>query len=151
MADKQMQVVRELAEILKETDLTEIEYEHGDLKVMVARNPRGQVLATPAPLAAPAVAAPAPAAPAAEGAAPAAAPANAVKAPMVGVAYFAPEPGSAPYVKVGDTVSEGQTLLLIEAMKTFNPVPAPRSGKVTAIYIEDGMPVEYDEPLLTIE
>ncbi len=74
-----------------------------------------------------------------------------VKSPMVGVAYLLPEPGAAPFVKAGDTVAEGQTLCLIEAMKTFNPVKAPRGGKLTKLLIENGAPVEYGEPLMIIE
>ena len=77
--------------------------------------------------------------------------AGSVKSPMVGTAYTAPEPGARPYVEVGDTVQEGQTIMIVEAMKTMNQIPAPRGGKITAIYVEDGQPVEYGEPLVAIE
>jgi acetyl-CoA carboxylase biotin carboxyl carrier protein len=138
-------IVRKLSELLQEMGLTEIEYEAGGHRIRVAR---GAV----APAAAPVLAPPA-AAPAAAGEAPAAeaVPANAVTAPMVGTAYTAPEPGAAPFVSVGDSVKEGQTLLIIEAMKVMNQIPSPRAGKVTQILIEDGQPVEYGEPLLILE
>ncbi len=141
-------IVRKLSELLQEMGLTEIEYEASGHRIRVAR---GAV----APAAAPVLAPPA-AAPAATGEAPApgaaeAVPANAVTAPMVGTAYTAPEPGAAPFVSVGDSVKEGQTLLIIEAMKVMNQIPSPRAGKVTQILIEDGQPVEYGEPLLILE
>lgn len=136
--------IRQLAELLDETNLTEIEVAAGDNRIRVAR--QGTMVAA-APAAAPvATAAAAPAAPADAGAHP-----GAVKSPMVGVVYFAPEPGAAPFISVGSSVSEGQTLMLIEAMKTFNPIRAPKSGKVTQIVATDGHPVEYDEPLVIIE
>ncbi|NIZ03411.1 acetyl-CoA carboxylase biotin carboxyl carrier protein [Thalassospira lucentensis] len=140
--------IRQLAELLDDTKLTEIEVAAGDNRIRVAR--QGTMVA-----AAPAQAAVS--APAAPAAAAAAAPADlgahpgAVKSPMVGVVYFAPEPGAAPFVSVGSTVAEGQTVMLIEAMKTFNPIRAPKSGKVTQIVATDGHPVEYDEPLIIIE
>ena len=145
-------LVRRLADILTETGLSEIEVEHGGLKIRVAK----QLTGGPAQLtyAAPVPAAPPPAAPAA--AAPAeAAPAprangDAVKSPMVGSVYLQPEPGSDPFVKVGDTVAAGQTLMIIEAMKTMNPIPAPKAGKVLEILVEDGQPVEFGEPLAVI-
>ena len=147
-------LVRSLATLLDETNLTEIEYEYQGMRVRVARNiqvvTQAQVLPQ-APLAAPVAA---PAAPAAAAAAPAAddwaSHPGAVKSPMVGVTYLAPEPGAARFVSVGDSVSEGQTLLLIEAMKTFNPIRAPRSGKVLQFLVEDGHPVEFGEPLVVI-
>jgi len=133
--------------LLEETGLTEIEYESGGHRIRVVRG--GSVQA-----AAPAPAAPPPAADAAS-AAPAeaadAVPANAVTSPMVGTAYTASEPGGPSFVSVGDTVKEGQTLLIIEAMKVMNQIPSPRAGKVTQILVEDGQPVEYGEPLLIIE
>ncbi|MCC9625506.1 acetyl-CoA carboxylase biotin carboxyl carrier protein [Thalassospira sp. MA62] len=140
--------IRQLAELLDDTNLTEIEVAAGDNRIRVARQ-GAMVAAAPAaapvaPAAAPAAAAPA--APADAGAHP-----GAVKSPMVGVVYFAPEPGAAPFISVGSSVSEGQTLMLIEAMKTFNPIRAPKSGKVTQILATDGHPVEYDEPLIIIE
>lgn len=145
------QLIRDLAGILDETNLTEIEVEHGDIRVRVSRQTGGS---GPAPAA---VSAPAPQA--AQQAAPrsqeqeAAADAlkNAVPAPMVGTAYRSPAPGSSPFVEVGQTVREGQTLLIIEAMKTMNQIPSPRAGTVTAILFEDSQPVEYGEPLVVVE
>ncbi len=141
------ELVRQLAGVLNETGLTEIEYESGGLRIRVARQITGVVSAA------------APVYAAAGGDAPMAAakpadPANhpgTVKSPMVGVVYLLPEPGAPPFIKVGDSIAEGQTLALIEAMKTFNPVKAPRSGKITAILVESGSPVEYGEPLVIIE
>jgi acetyl-CoA carboxylase biotin carboxyl carrier protein len=144
------QLIRDLAAILDETKLTEIEVEEGDLKIRVAR----QVQAVQATVAAPVAAAPA-AAPVAAAAAPADAPVdlskNAVPSPMVGTAYRSPSPGAAPFIEVGQSVSKGQTLLIIEAMKTMNQIPAPRAGVVTAILFEDAQPVEFGEPLVVIE
>lgn len=143
-------LVKQLASILDETALTEIEYEAGGIRVRVARNGGGGGYAAPAmmhaaaPAAVPALAAPA--APVDVASNP-----GTVKSPMVGVCYLLPEPGAPAFAKVGDTVAEGQTLCLIEAMKTFNPVKAPRAGKVTQIIVENGAPVEYGEPLLIIE
>ncbi len=138
-------MVRKLAELLDETRLTEIEYKVGDHAVRVSRNASGQLVSSgPLPAATPATA-------------PVAASADtgprtgAVTAPMVGVVYLSPEPGAPPFVKPGDTVSEGQTLLLIEAMKTFNPVRAPQSGKVVEITVPDKSPVEFDEELVILE
>ncbi len=148
-------IVRDLAQILKETDLTTIEVEQGSLRIRVAREVTVQA---PGPM--PAVAQPAaPSAPAASAGqpAPAAEPAPAppagdeVKSPMVGTVYLQAQPGSAPFVKVGDTVAEGQTLVLVEAMKTMNPIPAPRAGVVRALLVGDGQPVEYGEPLVVLE
>lgn len=148
-------LVKQLASILDETALTEIEYETGGVRIRVARNHAGAfaapvAMAAPAPTLAPAPAAAAPAAPAAAPVDAASHPGT-VKSPMVGVAYTLPEPGAAPFAKLGDTVTEGQTIALIEAMKTFNPVKAPRAGKVTKVLIENGSPVEYGEPLMIIE
>ena len=148
-------LVRQLAAVLNETGLTEIEYEKGGLRVRVARQAGGGTF-IPTPVHAPAMAAAAPVAVQAAAAVEAkpvdaASHPGAVKSPMVGVAYLLPEPGAAPFVKVGDTVSEGQTLCLIEAMKTFNPVKAPRGGKIAKILVENGAPVEYGEPLMIIE
>ncbi len=151
-------LVRKLADILNDTGLTEIQVEHGDLKIRVAREITMQAAPTqmvaapqmmhapqaaPAPAAAP-VAAPAPAAPAA-------APVDAVKSPMVGTVYLQAQPGSPPFVKVGDTVTAGQTLLIIEAMKTMNPIPSPKAGKVVELLVVDGQPVEFGEALAVIE
>jgi len=141
--------VRRLSHLLRETDLSEIEFESGDQRVRVARS----VQAAPAP----AQAAPAPAAPEGGGAAPQPAessepvPEGAVTAPMVGTVYIAPEPGADPFVRAGDEVQEGQTLLIVEAMKVMNPLPAPRAGTVKRVIVQDGQPVEYGEPLLVIE
>jgi acetyl-CoA carboxylase biotin carboxyl carrier protein len=144
--------IRELAKILRETDLTEIELVEKDSRIRVARQVTVQAVAT-VPAAAPAMAAPAApvaAAPAADSAAEASHPGT-ITSPMVGVAYLAPEPGAAPFIAVGARVTQGQTLLLIEAMKTFNQIRAPKSGTVTRILIESGSPVEYGEPLLVLE
>lgn len=146
-------LVRKIADILKDTGLTEIEVEHGGLKIRVAR----ELTAAPvnyvqqaAPAYAPApTAAPAPAAEAAP--APAAVRGDAVKSPMVGTVYLSPQPGADAFVKVGDTVSAGQTLLIVEAMKTMNPISAPKAGKVVEILVEDAQPVEFGEPLVVIE
>jgi len=140
-------LVRELAELLNETGLTEIEVEEDDRKIRVAR---GGAVALSAPLAAP-VAAPAPAAaaPAAE-AAPAADHANALKSPMVGTAYLAPEPSAANFVSVGQAVKDGDTLLIIEAMKVMNPITADRAGTIKAVLIENAQPVEFGQPLVVI-
>ncbi|ASR50804.1 acetyl-CoA carboxylase, biotin carboxyl carrier protein [Blastomonas fulva] len=148
-------LVRELAELLGETGLSEIEVEDGDRKIRVARMISAAPVASVAVAAAPAaVAAPA-AAPAAAAAAPEApaAPsmANAVKSPMVGTTYLAPEPGAAPFISIGAAVKIGDPLLIIEAMKVMNPITAERAGKVTAILVEDGQPVEFDQPLVVIE
>ncbi|RJX71127.1 acetyl-CoA carboxylase biotin carboxyl carrier protein [Tsuneonella suprasediminis] len=142
-------LVRELAELLAETGLTEIEVEDGDRKVRVAR---GGVAAIAAPVAAP-VAAPA-AAPAAPAAAPAeeaaAEIAGALKSPMVGTVYLSSEPGAAPFVKVGDSVKQGDTLLIVEAMKVMNPITADKAGTIKAILVDNAQPVEFDQPLVVI-
>jgi acetyl-CoA carboxylase biotin carboxyl carrier protein len=161
MSDKKSQaidpdLVRELATILSDSGLSEIEVEHGELRLRLARTltamaapqqvvqiPQSGVTSIPTP--------PPPAA-----AAPAPAPdlkahPGMVPSPMVGTAYLSPEPGAAPFVKIGDTVTQGQTILVVEAMKTFNPIPAPRAGKITAILVGDAQPVEFGEPLAIIE
>jgi acetyl-CoA carboxylase biotin carboxyl carrier protein len=148
-------LVRELAELLNETGLTEIEVEDDDRKIRVSR---GAVAAAAAPVYAAAPAAPAPVDPAPAAApapAEAAAPAgpdmkNAVKSPMVGTCYLAPEPGAANFIAVGQSVKEGDTLLIVEAMKVMNPITAPRSGTVSAILVENAQPVEFDQPLVVI-
>ena len=144
--------IKALAEILRQTDLTEIELVEKDSRIRVARE---VTVAAPVmtQMAAPAMQA-APPAPAAAAPSPAEAPvshANAVTSPMVGVAYLSPEPGAAPFITQGQQVSVGQTLLLIEAMKTFNQIKATKSGTVTRILIENGTPVEFGEPLMVIE
>ena len=141
------QLIRDLAGILTETNLTEIEVEQDDLRIRVSRqSPTVHAVAAPAPvmMAAPAAA---PAAPAAQ----ADVSRNAVPSPMVGTAYAAASPDAKPFVEVGQQVKEGQTLLIIEAMKTMNQIPSPRSGTVTAILFRDAQPVEYGEPLVVIE
>jgi acetyl-CoA carboxylase biotin carboxyl carrier protein len=139
------EAIRALAGILTETGLTEIEIADKDMRIRVVRAPPPQ--AAQMVMAAPAAASQALTPPALDDAAPA----GAVLSPMVGVAYLSPEPGSPPYVQLGQRVSAGQTLLLIEAMKTFNQIKAPREGTVTRILVSSGAPVEYDEPLLVIE
>ena len=141
------ELIRQLAALLTETDLSEIEIETDDLKLRVARQ-----IAPTVTHVAPAVAAPAAApAAAAPSAADAAAHPGAGTSPMVGTAYLAPEPGAPVFVSVGQMVSEGQTILIIEAMKTMNHIPAPRSGKLSAVLVDDGQPVEFGEPLFVIE
>jgi acetyl-CoA carboxylase biotin carboxyl carrier protein len=141
-------LVRQLAAVLDDTQLTEIEVQDGERRVRVART----VTAAPAMVAAaPAAAAPV-AAPAAAPAEAAPAPAaNAVKSPMVGTGYLLPETGAKPFVAVGQKVAAGDTLLIIEAMKVMNPIHAPTAGTVTAILIENGQPVEFDQPLVVVE
>jgi acetyl-CoA carboxylase biotin carboxyl carrier protein len=138
--------VRKLAALLEDTGLAEIEYESGGQRVRLARN---GVAAPMTYAAAPAAVAGAPAA-----AAPVADDAKhpgAVLSPMVGTAYLSSQPGAAPFIKLGDSVAAGQTLLIIEAMKTFNPIRAPKAGKVAKINISDGQPVEFGEPLMIVE
>ncbi len=155
MSDKKTGIdqalIRDLANILNETDLTEIEVEQNDLRIRVSRNGTTQLVQGygpqpmqygPGPMAA-AMPAPLPEAPVAKG--------FTVMAPMVGTCYLTPAPGSRPFVEVGSIVTEGQTILIIEAMKTMNQIAAPRSGKVTQIMVEDTRPVEYGEPLIVIE
>jgi acetyl-CoA carboxylase biotin carboxyl carrier protein len=138
--------VRELAGLLDETGLTEIEVEQNGVRLRVSRAVTTVVghagVAAPAPVAAPSTAA------ATE--APKGPPAGAVPSPMVGTVYVSPEPGKPPFVKVGDTVKEGATLMIVEAMKTMNPILAPRSGTVTEICISDAQPVEFGQTLLVI-
>jgi acetyl-CoA carboxylase biotin carboxyl carrier protein len=140
--------IRELADLLAETGLTEIEIEQGGTRMRVSRQVTHMVSQGAPMAAAPAVAAPA--------AAPAEAPKSSgpavggVPSPMVGTVYIAPEPGKPPFVKVGDTVKEGDTLLIVEAMKTMNPILAPRAGKVTEICIRDAQPIEFGQILMII-
>lgn len=141
-------LVRELAQLLADTGLSEIEVEDGTRKIRVAR--QYSAAATFAAPAAPAAVAPvaAPAAPAE--AAPAAAPVDAVKSPMVGTVYLAPEPGAPDFIAVGKTVKAGDTLVIVEAMKVMNPIVAPKAGTIQAILIENAQPVEFDQPLVVI-
>ena len=139
------ELVRQLAELLTETGLTEIEVEESGRKIRVSRGGGVALAAAPAP-AAPAAApaeAPAPAesAPAVEGA---------IKSPMVGTAYLSSEPGAAPFVSVGDAVKPGDTLLIVEAMKVMNPITATQGGTVRAVLVENAQPVEYDQPLVVV-
>ncbi|MDR6431123.1 acetyl-CoA carboxylase biotin carboxyl carrier protein [Brucella pseudogrignonensis] len=141
--------IRDLANILNETDLTDIEVEHGELRIRVSRNVTVQAAATVMQTAPVAVAAPV----AAVAAEPTKAELskNAVPSPMVGTAYLAPAPGARNFIEVGTQIKEGQTLLIIEAMKTMNQIAAPRAGTVKAILVEDAAPVEFGEPLVVIE
>jgi acetyl-CoA carboxylase biotin carboxyl carrier protein len=145
------EAIRELAELLAETNLSEIEWSDGTIRIRVARGvPGATVAVAPGPAHAPVTVA-----------VNAAAPANAeedvsklpgaLKSPMVGTAYVAPEPGAAPFVQVGDNVREGQTVMIVEAMKTMNAIPAHRSGKVTRILVENQTPVEFGQVLMLIE
>ena len=142
-------LVRELAEMLAETGLSEIEVEDGDRKIRVSR--AVTAAAAPVAVAAAPVSAPAAAAPAAEAPTANAAPANALKSPMVGTVYLTPEPGAAPFVAVGQTVKAGDTVLIVEAMKVMNPITAPNAGTVKAVFVESSQPVEFDQPLMVIE
>lgn len=149
-AGQDQQLIRELAELLDETGLSEIEIEKSGLKIRVAKNltvSAAPVAVGPIPTAAPAAGASA-APPTAEDAQnhP-----GAVNAPMVGTAYRSPEPSAPPYIEVGSKVSVGDTLLIVEAMKTMNQIPSPKAGTVTAILFENGQPVEFGEPLVIIE
>jgi acetyl-CoA carboxylase biotin carboxyl carrier protein len=139
-------LVRMLAELLGETGLSEIEYAVGDRRIRVARSLAPVSVGVPAVSAAMPAAANAPAAPT-----PPAQHPGAVKAPMVGTVYLAPEPEAPPFVKLGDTIGEGQVLLIIEAMKVMNQIRSPRAGRLTQLLVEDGAPVEYGEALLVIE
>jgi len=152
-------LVRKLADILKDTGLSEIEVEHAGLKIRVAREltvaaaPTQYVQAPAAQAYAPAPAAAAPAA-VTEAATPAPAARAAgdiVKSPMVGTVYMSPQPGADAFIKVGDTVTAGQTLLIVEAMKTMNPISATKAGKVVEILVADAQPVEFGEPLVVVE
>jgi acetyl-CoA carboxylase biotin carboxyl carrier protein len=140
------ELIKQLADILNQTGLGEIEYAEGERRIRVARPAVAPVAAA---LAAP-VALPATPAAATGVGADGGAPANAITSPMVGTVYASPEPGAEPFVRVGDQVKEGQTLLIIEAMKVMNQIRSPRGGTVTQIFIRDGAPVEYGEPLLVV-
>jgi len=153
--DRAMQVdvalVRELAELLDATNLSEIEVEDGERKIRVKRRIGGSnegVIVQHVPAAA---APSAPAAAPAPVAQPAANDPNAIRSPMVGTCYLSPEPGAAQFVKVGDGVQAGQTLIIIEAMKVMNPITAPSAGTVRAVLVENGQPVEYDQPLIVVD
>ncbi len=143
-------LVRELAEMLGETGLTEIEVEDGDRKIRVSRGGGVAMAAAPAPMAPQAHTAPAAPNSPAETASPEADAAGAMKSPMVGTVYLAPEPGASDFVKVGDSVKEGQTVLIVEAMKVMNPITADKTGTVKSILVENAQPVEFDQPLIVI-
>jgi acetyl-CoA carboxylase biotin carboxyl carrier protein len=145
-----LSVVAALAKIAGQHDLSEIEVEHAGLRVRVAREraaPVALAVTAPAPLPVAAAAAPAPA----EAKVSPADHAGAIKSPMVGTAYLRPSPEAKPFVEIGSTVKAGDKIMLVEAMKTFNEIVAPRAGKVTYIFVEDGSPVEFDQPLMVIE
>lgn len=152
--DLDAEFVRTMAKLLEESGLTEMEYSEGERRIRLSRAappaPMGYapMAYAPAPAAAPAAPAPAAAAPAAV---PPAQHPGALKSPMVGTAYLASEPGAAPFVKAGDSVKAGQTVLIIEAMKVMNPIKAPKGGTVTEILVSDAQPVEFGQPLLIIE
>ncbi len=155
--DADVAFIQALAELLRENDLTELQVkrEYGEDDSLDVRVSRATPAMPPIPATAPAAAAPAPA----PATAPAPAPMTedpaqlpgAVTSPMVGTAYLQPEPGSRPFVSIGDTVAEGDTLLIIEAMKTMNQIPAPHAGTIKRIVVEDGAPVEFGAPLMIIE
>ena len=153
MSKYETTLVEDLAKLLNEHNLAEIEYDTEGLRLRLTRVPAQNLMPAVQPVMTAAVPAPdaAAVAPASNEAAAPAFRGEAVKSPMVGVVYTSPEPNSAPYVSVGDMVSADQTLFLVEAMKTFNPVKAPRSGKVVQILVSDRSPVEYDQPLLILE
>ncbi|WP_152047877.1 acetyl-CoA carboxylase biotin carboxyl carrier protein [Aureimonas psammosilenae] len=148
-------LVRQLADILNDTDLTEIEIEQGPLRIRVSRKKEMPAMMPPsyqvmpqqqaAPMAAPVAAPTASAAPASTGPE-----AGSVPSPMVGTVYLSPSPDAKPFIEVGQTVTEGETLLIIEAMKTMNQIPAPRSGKIVRICVDNSQPVEYGEALVVI-
>jgi acetyl-CoA carboxylase biotin carboxyl carrier protein len=149
-------LVRQLAEILNETDLTEVEVERGELRIRVAREitmhaAPVQYAAAPAPAAAPVAAAAAPVSMPSDPATIVARAGEEVKSPMVGTAYLQPAPGADPFIKVGDKVKKGQTLVIVEAMKTMNPIQSPRDGVVAEILVGDAQPVEFGEALVVLE
>ena len=155
------QVIKDLAELLNATGLTEIEIESGGMRIKVARS-GGQATSAyvpvPSPVETPVAAPTEPQVTKAAATSSNSIPAEdlathpgAVKSPMVGTAYLSPEPGATAFIKVGDTVSEGQTLLIVEAMKTMNPIAAPRAGEITQIIVQNEQPVEFDQPLVIIE
>jgi acetyl-CoA carboxylase biotin carboxyl carrier protein len=148
-------LIRQLADMLNETELNEIEVEEGDLRIRLARGADGYSVMQAAPMMAPAaapapVAAPAPAAEATPSAAPAAASGPSIPSPMVGTAYLSPAPGADPFIKVGDKIKKGQTVMIVEAMKTMNQIEATQDGVVASIAVEDGQPVEFGQTLIVL-
>jgi acetyl-CoA carboxylase biotin carboxyl carrier protein len=147
-------LVRELAQLLSDNDLTEIEVADGDRRIKVSREPAPVLRAAPAamaaPLQAPALSAPPMRAHEDVGATQEEVAGNTVKSPMVGTAFLSPQPGSEPFIKVGDAVKAGETLLIVEAMKVMNPITAPEGGIVKKLLVSDGQPVEFDQPLVVI-
>jgi acetyl-CoA carboxylase biotin carboxyl carrier protein len=146
-------LIRQLADMLNETELNEIEVEEGDLRIRLARGADGYSVMQAAPMMAPAaapapVAAPAPAAEAAPSAAAASGPS--IPSPMVGTAYLSPAPGADPFIKVGDKIKKGQTVMIVEAMKTMNQIEATQDGVVASIAVEDGQPVEFGQTLIVL-
>ena len=146
-------LIRQLADMLNETELNEIEVEEGDLRIRLARGADGYSVMQAAPMMAPAaapapVAAPAPAAEAAPSAAAASSPS--IPSPMVGTAYLSPAPGADPFIKVGDKIKKGQTVMIVEAMKTMNQIEATQDGVVASIAVEDGQPVEFGQTLIVL-
>lgn len=145
-ASEAMQVdvalVRQLAELLDETGLSEVEVQDGERRIRVARTLAAPLAAAPAAVAAPAVVT--------QAAEPIAEPEDSVRSPMVGTAFLSAEPGARPFASVGDIVTEGQTLLIIEAMKVMNPIVAPSAGTVVKVFVQNGQPVEFDQPLVVI-
>ncbi len=137
------ELIRTLAALLDETNLSELEIEQDDWRIRVARGTRMETVTAAAAPAAPPAAVPVAADPVEHP--------GSVKSPMVGTAYLAPAPGADAFVEIGSQVSEGQTVMIVEAMKTMNHIPAPHGGKITAILVQDGHPVEFGEPLMIIE
>jgi len=153
---KDLKFVKELMALLEKSDLTEIDFQKGDLGISLSKASHGapvqHVMAAPAAMAAPVATAAAPSQPVATKESPADASAHpgAVKSPMVGTAYIRPSPDADTFVNVGDKVKEGDTIMLIEAMKTFNPITAPKSGKIEQVLVDDASPVEFGEALFII-
>jgi acetyl-CoA carboxylase biotin carboxyl carrier protein len=145
-------LVRELAQMLSDNELTEIEVQDGERRIKVAREPAPVVsaAAAPAPAVAPALTAPPMHGKEDVGAEAEEVAGNSVKSPMVGTAYMSPEPGAKPFIEVGDAVKAGDTLLIVEAMKVMNPITAPEGGVIKKIMVADAQPVEFDQPLVVI-
>lgn len=145
------ELIRDLAALLKEADLTEIEVEQDDFRIRVTRGTGSTTVAAAAHAPVQLQQSPEPDDQARIGLSDPAKHPGTLSSPMVGTAYLSPEPGAAPFVALGDTVNAGQTVMIVEAMKTMNPIPAHRGGKITSVLVEDSQPVEYGEPLMIIE